>query len=152
MGMKANLRLLLMIFVGTVVVQAAVPRLVSLQKDYGQAGQELVVDGENLDSRSVAKMFLSREGKDNEVEMKEQSDQSIRFTLPAGLALGRYNLTIQTAGPNPSILEQPLSCEIVDEEGAREMDKLAAESNEELVVIEPEPEEPTDPKGKKKKN
>ena len=66
--------------------------------------------------------------------------------IPADLALGRYNLTVQTGGPSPAILVQPIFCSVVDEEGAK---KMAEGQDQEVEIIEQEPETPQ-PQTKKK--
>lgn len=148
---RFKLGFLLVFLLTALAAQAAVPRLVSLDRDFGLPGEELVVNGENLDHRSVTKLFLTVGGKDHLVEIKEQDAGSIRFTLPAKIDLGRYNLMIQTGGPNPSLLEQPISCQVVNEEEAKELAALEAEGDQELEVIEPEPELVEGEEGKKKK-
>jgi len=147
--MKWNLHLLLMFLLTAFVAQAAAPRLNPMDHDFGLPGDELVVTGENLDSRSVTKLFLTVGGKDHEVDIKEQADESIRFAIPAKIELGRYNLMVQTGGPNPTLLEQPVSCQVVTEEEARELKALESKE-EKLVIIEQEPEPAEGEKSKKK--
>ena len=55
-------------------------------------------------------------GKDYEVTIKEQTSDSIRFTIPEKVELGSYNLMIQTGGVTPTLLEQPVRCTVENEE------------------------------------
>jgi hypothetical protein len=146
--MSTYLRLACVFFLAAVVVSAAVPRVTSVEPPFGKNGDELVVNGENLDRASVTKMFLTAGGQDHEVQIKEQTGATIRFQIPAKLALGSYNVTVQTAGDAPAILEQPVSCSVVDEEGAKKM--AESQGKQEVQIVEQQPEEP-EPQAKKKK-
>jgi hypothetical protein len=126
---------------------AAVPRVISVEPPFGKNGDEIVVNGENLDKASVTKMFLSSAADDHEVQIKEQSAGAIRFVIPAKLALGDYNVTLQTGGDAPAILVQPVSCSVVDEEGARKMSEN--KGKQEVQIIEQEPEPDAAPQKKK---
>jgi hypothetical protein len=140
--MNSKLRLLGLFLMGTLLASAAVPRVTSVEPTFGKNGEELLVNGENLDSLTVTNLFLTAAGQDHEVEIKEQKSTSIRFVIPEGLALGRYNLTVQTGGASPAILEQPVACSVVDEEGAK---KMAEGLNQEVEIVEQEPQEPQTP-------
>jgi hypothetical protein len=131
-----------------VVASAAVPRVTSVEPPFGKHGDELVINGENLDRATVAKLFLTAAGEDHEVQIKEQTGATIRFQIPAKLALGNYNVTVQTAGDTPAILEQPISCAVVDAEGARKM--AENQGKQEVQIVEQQPEEP-EAQAKKKK-
>ena len=137
--LHANLRVLCVFLLAALIAWAAVPRVTSVEPTFGKNGEELVVQGQNLDAVTVTKLFLTSSGKDHEVEIKEQTTETIRFVIPADLALGRYNLTVQTGGPSPSILVQPISCSVVDEEGAK---RMAESQDQEVEIIEQQPETP----------
>ena len=123
------------------VVWAAVPRVISVEPPFGKNGDELVVNGQNLDKGTVTKLFLSNNDEDQEVTMREQTSETIRFVIPAGLALGQYNVTVQTGGDAPAILVQPVSCSVVDEEGARKMAENQKEQDVQIIE-QPEPKSP----------
>lgn len=145
--MNPYLRLACLFLLAAFVAWAAVPRVSSVEPPFGKNGEELVVNGENLDKATVTKMFLTASGEDHEVEIKEQTAGTIRFQIPAKLALGSYNVTVQTGGETPAILEQPVSCSVVDEEGKRKMAESQGKQEVEIVEQTPEPE----PETKKKK-
>ncbi|MEX2300377.1 MAG: IPT/TIG domain-containing protein [Bryobacterales bacterium] len=134
--LNSNLRLLCVFLLATLTAWAAVPRVTSVEPGFGKNGEELLVNGQNLDSANVTNLFLTAAGEDHEVEIKEQTTETIRFVIPAELALGRYNLTVQTGGLTPAILVQPISCSVVDEEGAKKM----AAGQEEVEIVEQQPE------------
>ena len=143
--LNSNLRVLCVFLLATLTGWAAVPRVTSVEPGFGKNGEELLVNGQNLDSANVTNLFLTAAGEDHEVEIKEQTADTIRFVIPADLALGRYNLTVQTGGPSPSILVQPISCSVVDEEGAK---RMAESQDQEVEIIEQQPE--PQPETKKK--
>ena len=43
----------------------------------------------------------------------------IRFRIPAKIELGQYRLMVLTDGVSPTLLEQPVICSVLDEEGLR---------------------------------
>jgi hypothetical protein len=144
--LNSNLRLLYVFLLAAWIAVAAVPRVTSVEPGFGKNGEELLVNGQNLDAANVTNLFLTAAGEDHEVEIKEQTADTIRFVIPAELALGRYNLTVQTGGLSPAILVQPISCSVVDEEGAK---KMAAGQDQEVEIVEQQPAEPQ-PETKKK--
>ena len=111
----------------TSLAVAAATRVLSVEPDYGKAGDELVAKGEKLGSNSVRKLYLTDGQNDFEVEIKEQKAEMIRFRIPAKIELGQYRLMVLTDGVSPTLLEQPVICSVLDEEGLR---KKKAEEQE----------------------
>ena len=108
-----------MFFLAVALASAAAPRLSSVEPNAGKPGDELLISGQNLDSSNVTKLFLTAGGKDHEVKIKEQTSDSIRFTIPEKVEVGSYNLMIQTGGATPTLMEQPVRCTVENEEMAR---------------------------------
>ena len=119
--------------------------MTSVKPSGGHAGDKLVVNGENLGSDSVTHLFLTDGTKDHRVEMEEQNAESILFAVPAKVKPGYYRLMVQTAGRTPTLLEQPISCQVL-----AEGEELIEEEEVELEIIEQE-EEPLPGEEKKKK-
>ncbi len=143
--MKQSCRLLLALVLTSLFAWAAAPRLTSVKPSGGHAGDKLVVSGENLGSDSVTHLFLTDGTKDHRVEMEEQNAESILFAVPAKVKPGYYRLMVQTAGKTPTLLEQPISCQVL-----AEGEELIEEEEVELEIIEQE-EEPLPGEEKKKK-
>ncbi len=116
-------------------IASAVPRLVSIEPDLAKPGDEVTTQGQDVGQSTVVKLFLTAGGKDIEVEMKEQTDDSIRFQVPADIELGAYNLMIQTGGAAPALMEQPVVCTVESAEGIEKRRK----EEEELLKAPPEP-------------
>lgn len=93
---------------------AAFPRLVSVEPTAAQPGGEATANGQSLDAANVTKLFLTAGGKDVEVEIREQTAETIRFVIPADTAMGSYNLMVQTGGDAPTLMEQPVQLEVAD--------------------------------------
>ncbi len=110
--MRLRSRILLIALSVSLVALAQTPRLQTVEPPNGKPGDELVVSGENLDAQHVAKLFLTIGEQDSEVEVKEQTAEAIRFTIPANTKPGRYNLTVQTTGPSPTLMIQPVFCTV----------------------------------------
>ena len=119
---KLGLALLLVV----PAVFAATPRLTDVSPSGGHNGDEIVTNGTSLDSKTVSKLFLTDGRKDYRVSIKEQSADSIRFSIPARIKPGYYRLMLQTSGAGAALLEQPISCQVL------------AEGEELIEVIEPE--------------
>ena len=142
--MKQSARLLVALVLTSLFAWAASPRVTGVKPSGGHTGDKLVAAGENLGADSVTRFFLTDGTNDHRVVMEEQTAGSILFAIPAKVEPGYYRLMVQTAGPTPALLEQPVSCQVLaaDEE-------LLEEEESELEVIEPES-EPLP--GEKKKN
>jgi hypothetical protein len=107
------MRILCLFALSAALAFAAFPRVTSVEPDMAQPGGEATAQGSSLEE--VVKLFVTAAGKDIEVQMKDHSSEEIRFALPADLAVGVYKLTVQTGGPSPAILVQPVQIEVADE-------------------------------------
>ena len=87
---------------------------------------------ESVHNSGVTKLFLAAGGKDHEVKLKEQTSDSIRFTILAEVEVGSYNLMIQTGGATPTLPEQPLRCTVENEDMARKRAEEAAAFQKQL--------------------
>ena len=130
--MRGARRFWTVFFLAAALAYAAVPRLISVEPDAGKPGDELVVSGQNLDSSNATKLFLAAGGKDHQVKVREQTSDSIRFTIPEKIEFGSYNLMIQTGGATPVLYEQPVRCTVENEEMARKRAEEDAASEEQL--------------------
>ena len=135
--MEAAIRLAVLGALSAALVSAAVPRLMSVEPEAVEPGDQVTTNGSNVDSANVTKLFLTAGGKDIQVKIDEQTADSIKFTVPADVELGRYNLMVQTGGATPALMEQPVICEVDSAEG---IEKRAKELEEFLADPEPEPE------------
>lgn len=120
------------------IAWAAFPRLVSVEPAAAKPGDEVTVSGQSLEAANVAKLFLTAGGNDVEVEIAEQTAESIRFTIPADTAMGVYNLMVQTGGAAPQLIEQPVRLEVADE-AALTAKKAEAERLEQELAQPAEP-------------
>lgn len=110
--MRLQTRIFLTGFLFCMAAAAQVPRLQSVEPPSGKSGDVILVSGENLDKDRVAKLFLTIGETDTEVEIQEQTAASIRFAIPAAAKPGQYNLTVQTTGETPTLMVQPVICEV----------------------------------------
>jgi hypothetical protein len=133
--MKQSARLLVALILTSLFTWAASPRVTGVKPSGGHTGDKLVVAGENLGADSVTRFFLTDGTNDHRVVMEEQKAGSILFAIPEKVEPGYYRLMLQTAGPTPALLEQPVSCQVLaaDEE-------LPEEEESELEIVEPESE------------
>ncbi len=137
--MSRSRKLAFLLLAGAPALLAAVPRLQSVEPDALAPGAQAVAKGVNLDKNNVDKLFFTAGGSDIELEIKEQTAESITFTVPANTAKKRYRMMFLTTGDSAAYMEQPVSVEVMDEAEAK---ARAAEGEAELEVVEAEPEEP----------
>jgi len=81
------------------------PRISSVEPTTGKAGAEITASGEELSKSIVLKLLISDGKKDVELKLTVQEEKSIKFTIPEGLAPGRYGLAIVT---KDKIIDQPV--------------------------------------------
>ena len=92
--------------------QQPMPRMTSVEPDAGKPGDVLVVNGENLQKQYVAKLYLTDDKNDTQVEIVEQTPTSIKFKIPAKVANGRLTLMVLTVGKDAKYIEQPVKVSI----------------------------------------
>jgi hypothetical protein len=92
--------------------QTSMPRMTSVEPDTGKAGDVLVVTGENLQKDFVAKLYLTDEKTDTQVEIVEQTPTTIKFKIPAKIANGRLTLMVLTVGKDAKYIEQPVKVSV----------------------------------------
>jgi len=92
--------------------QQPMPRMVSVDPDGGKVGDIIVVTGENLQKENVAKVYLTDEKKDTQVEVLEQTATTIKFKIPAKLANGRFIVMVLTVGKDAKYIEQPVKVSV----------------------------------------
>jgi hypothetical protein len=92
---------------GTSQLVPTTPFIRTATPDSGMPGDVVLVEGQALDKKHVAQLFLTDGKADVKLEILEQSESSIRFKLPAKVAPGRYSLMVLTAD-DPKYIEQPV--------------------------------------------
>jgi nitrous oxidase accessory protein NosD len=91
--------------------QTASPRMISVEPQSGKAGDTVAVTGENLAQALVAKVFLTDGKNDTPVTVTEQTDTTIKFTIPKVTA-GRLTIMVLTTGKDAKYIEQPVKLTI----------------------------------------
>lgn len=113
--------------------QSGSPILRSLDKLEALRGETVTVSGENLQKPGVVGLFLTNGKEDFPVDVVEQSEKSIRFTVGKDIAFGRYGLLLLTGGESPLYIEQPVKLNVVEAHTSKEAakpDPPAAESGD----------------------
>jgi hypothetical protein len=99
----------------TLFSQDVLPRCSSVEPTSGKPGDVIVVTGENLGKAIIAELYFTDGKNDIKVAMSEQSDTSIKTTIPASAKAGiRYRLMVLTKGKEPRLIEQPVRVEILE--------------------------------------
>lgn len=129
--MQRCIRFVALGLVAGVLAWAAFPRVMSVEPEVVQAGDEATASGSALDG--VVKLYLTAAGKDTPVETRDRTPDSIRFVVPADLAMGSYKLTIETGPPSASILEQPVHLEVGDAAAVEKYHKELTEAGAPIV-------------------
>src|SRR5581483_4647872 len=85
-----------------------VPMIKAVDPDTVKAGGDLIATGTHLDKTAVANLYVIQGETTIKVKIVTQAEESIKFTVPADLKPGRYQLMVLTTGPNPQFLEEPV--------------------------------------------
>jgi hypothetical protein len=71
-------------------------------------GGEVTVTGEHLGKRIVGEVYLSSNGVNTKVEVLTQTDQEIRFRVPADQKPGSYRIVVLMKSADPLLIEEPV--------------------------------------------
>jgi hypothetical protein len=118
--LRSLIALLLLVLFASVVVSAVdqgwvpTPLMRTVDPASAKAGAVVLVTGDHLDQSRVAQVFLQKGEENTQVEIVSQAAKSLKFKVPASVAPGRYRLVVLTAGPDPSLLEEPVSMMVVE--------------------------------------
>src|SRR5581483_2343468 len=85
-----------------------VPMIKAVDPDTVKAGGELTATGTHLDKTAAGSLYMIQGEKTIQVKIVSQAEESIKFTVPAEVKPGRYQLMVLTTGPNPQFLEEPV--------------------------------------------
>ena len=94
---------------GTDQPARGVPNMTTVDPSSGKAGDVVTASGEYLDKSHVAGLYLTMGKTDVKVEIVEQAANFLRFKIPAEANPGRYHLLILMGGPDPKLLEEPVT-------------------------------------------
>ena len=96
----------------SLLAQATMPRMTTVTPDTAKVGDTLTVEGENLQKSHVAEVYLTDGKNDVKVDVTEQTEKAIKFTVPKSAKPGRLALMILTAEQQPKLIEQPVKVTI----------------------------------------
>lgn len=138
--MKRPLTCILALAATATIALAAFPRLVSVEPAAAKPGDAATANGQNLEAGTVTKLFLTTGSQDIELEINSQTAEAIEFTIPTETPLGTYSLMVQTGGPKPALMEQPVRLEVADEATLSAKAAEAKKRAEEMAKpVEPPP-------------
>ena len=84
----------------------SMPHCTAVDPDTGKKGDTITAKGENLGKAGIAELYLTDGQKDTKVNIADQSDTEVKFTIPE-IKAGRYHLLVLTAKKD-SLIEQPV--------------------------------------------
>lgn len=97
--------------------QQAMPRMTSVDPLNGKTGDVIAITGENLAKDAVAKVYLTDQKNDIQVEVLEQTATTIKFKIPAKAAAGsRLTVMVLTTGKDAKLIEQPVKVSIDEQQ------------------------------------
>jgi hypothetical protein len=109
-------------FVGLVAVaaclagyaqQAMAPSIDAVDPPNGKVGTVITATGQNLQKALVAKLYLTDDKNDIQVDVTEQTATTIKFKIPEK-ATGRMALMVLTADKEPKLMVLPVKVAIDD--------------------------------------
>ena len=92
--------------------QAAMPLIREVEPASGTYGDVFTATGDNLEPAQVAALYLTDGKNDIKVVITEQTADSIKFQIPAGMAKGHFALMILTKGKDAKFIEEPVKVTI----------------------------------------
>lgn len=92
--------------------QAPMPLIRDVGPASGTYGDVFTATGDNLEPAQVAALYLTDGRNDIKVVITEQSVDSIKFRIPAGIGKGRFALMILTKGKDAKFIEEPVKVTI----------------------------------------
>ena len=92
----------------TAFAQQPMPKMNTVDPMSARAGDEITVAGENLEKDLVAKVYLTDEKHDVQVDLTVQTATTLKFKVPDKVAPGRFALMLLTTGKQPKLIEQPV--------------------------------------------
>jgi len=84
------------------------PIIKTVDPDTAKIGGEATADGSSLDAQVVASLYLSQGDLMIKVKVISQTDNEIKFEVPATVKAGRYGLTVLTTGKEPRYIDEPV--------------------------------------------
>jgi len=103
---------LLLVLTVPAFAQSGMPILKAVEPASGSYGDVLTVTGENLSQSMVAALYLTDGKTDIKLVILEQTDASIKFRIPTGIAKGRFALMVLTQGKDAKFIEEPVKVAI----------------------------------------
>ena len=85
-----------------------VPMIKAVEPDSAKICDSLTAIGTHLDKSAVASLYMIQGEKTIEVKISSQTEEAIKFTVPAEVKAGKYQLMVLTTGTKPQFLEEPV--------------------------------------------
>ena len=83
-------------------------KITGVEPPTAKTGDSVSANGEGIDDKNVAILYLTNGTDDFKVEILEQNDKLIKFKIPAAVKPGRWALMVLTKGNDPKLIEQPV--------------------------------------------
>jgi hypothetical protein len=91
--------------------QQASPSIDAVDPPNGKVGTVITATGQNLQKATVAKLYLTDDKTDIEVNVTEQTATTIKFKIPEKAA-GRMSLMVLTTDKEPKLMVLPVKVAI----------------------------------------
>lgn len=83
-------------------------RIDSVTPATAKVGDQVSASGVGLDGTKIDALFLTNDKQDIQVVISEQSDNAIKFTVPAEAKPGSWALMYRTKEAAPKLMEEPV--------------------------------------------
>lgn len=91
-----------------------VPLMRSVEPAAAKSGALVLVKGENLSRRFVAEVYVSDGARNQKVVITEQTDATLKFTVPTECKPGKYLLLVLMNSLDPVLLEEPVKLTVIE--------------------------------------
>jgi len=79
-----------------------------------KAGAEVVITGENLQSKIVSDVFISAGDKNIKLEIVTQGEKEIKLRIPADVKPGSWHVVVLVRTADPLLIEEPVRINVAE--------------------------------------
>lgn len=88
------------------------PIIRNVEPATAKAGTEVVAKGINLGASYIEKLFINAGEKHIPVVISLQTDDTIKFTVPANAKAGKYDLFVLVQAAEPLLIQEPVKLQV----------------------------------------
>ena len=84
------------------------PMMRTVEPMPAKPGDVVTIKGDHLAKDFISAVYISIDGKDRQITLQTQTDESVSFTVPAELKPGSYKVIVLLNSVEPMLIEEPV--------------------------------------------